>query len=87
LARNLCALAAELLVRIHVANKLDRDNFTRKGNRAMGLDLGFRALLELCLAENDRRFARYDDRLLRPQLLARPVRLVEALLGRSQRSA
>jgi hypothetical protein len=82
-AHRLGALAVELFIRLHVSNKIDQDNFTMKGSQAMGFDLSVRELLDLCLAENDRRFARYDDRLLRPQLLARPARLARAVFGRA----
>jgi hypothetical protein len=68
---------------MHVSNTIDQDNFTMKGSQAMGFDLSMRELIALCLAENDRRFALYDDRLLRPQLLSRPARVARALLGTS----
>jgi hypothetical protein len=86
-AHRLGALAVECYIRMHVSNTIDQDNFTMKGSEAMGFDLGIRELIDLCLAENDRRFALYDDRLLRPQLLARPARLARALLGRPRRRA
>ncbi len=86
-AHRLGALAVELFIRVHVSNTIDQDNFTMKGSQAMGFDLSVRELLDLCLAENDRRFARYDDRLLRPRLLTRPARFVRALFGPPQAQA
>jgi len=76
------ALSAEILVRVHLSDTIDQDNFTMKGSEAMGFDLSIRELIDICLAENDRRFALYDDRLVRPQLLARPARIARALLSR-----
>ncbi|GAA5231330.1 hypothetical protein GCM10025794_33510 [Massilia kyonggiensis] len=38
--------------------------------------VGVRDLLALCLAENDRRFAGYDERLLRPRTVPRLARVV-----------
>jgi hypothetical protein len=73
------ALAAEFFIRVHFGNKIDKDNFTMKGGAAMGLKPGLRALLDLCLAENDRRFARYDERLVRPQMMAAMARLFGGL--------
>ena len=80
--RRLGALSAEILVRVHLSDTIDQDNFTMKGSEAMGFDLSIRELIDICLAENDRRFALYDDRLVRPQLLARPARIARALLSR-----
>jgi len=59
------------------------NNFTLNGARSVsagGADMP--TLLALCLAENDRRFAGYDERLLRPQTVPRLVRLVLRLLRR-----
>jgi hypothetical protein len=39
------------------------------------------ALLDICLAENDRRLGGYDRRLLRPRLVPFLVRLVRRCLG------
>ena len=80
--QRLAALAAEVYVHLDASGKVDQDNFTMKGSQAMGVDLGFRELLDLCLTENDRRFALYDDRLVRPQLLPRMARTVIAICGK-----
>jgi hypothetical protein len=77
----LAALAIEVSIRVHVGNTIDKDNFTMKGSQAMGFDLGIRELLDLCLTENDRRFARYDERLVRPQLMPRLARAMRAVCG------
>jgi hypothetical protein len=76
------ALAVEIYIRMRLGNKIDKQNFTRKGGKAMGIDLGFRELLDLCLTENDRRFAIYDDRLIRPQMMPRLARAVRAIFGK-----
>jgi hypothetical protein len=44
------------------------------------IDLAPRALLDLCLAENERRIAGYDPRLLRPQVMPRIVRFARHFL-------
>jgi len=77
------ALLVEIFIRIHVGNKLDRDNFTMKGSQVMGFDLSVRDLLDLCLGESDRRFARYDERLVRPKPMARVARIARALFGKT----
>jgi hypothetical protein len=54
------------------------NNFTISGAQAVG-DGGANtaALMDLCLMENDRRFAGYDERLLRPTTVPRLVRLAQ----------
>ena len=52
------------------------NNFTLHGAQSVADDgVGVRDLLALCLAENDRRFAGYDERLLRPRTVPRLARL------------
>ena len=62
------------------------NNFTLHGAQSVADDrVDVRDLIALCLAENDRRFAGYDERLLRPRtvpLLARFVLRVAGLFGR-----
>ncbi|MDB6144170.1 MAG: aminomethyltransferase [Pseudomonas sp.] len=58
--------------RIGIAKGLDSNaemqdaNFTLTGHQQIGLDLKLPALLDLCLAEDQRRMDGYDKRLLRP---------------------
>ncbi len=49
-------------------------NFTLTGADSLGKDINTKALLEICLAENDRRMQGYDPRLLRPTTVPRLVR-------------
>ena len=49
--------------------------FTATSSKAIKTDIKVRDLLTLCLAENDRRMARYDARLIRPQLVPTLVRI------------
>jgi hypothetical protein len=51
-------------------------NFTATTSKAFAGNLKVGDLLRLCLAENDRRMAKYDARLLRPTLVPRLVRIV-----------
>ena len=51
------------------------NNFTLAAHDAVAIELSPLQLLELCLAENDRRLAGYDTRLVRPTLVPRLVRL------------
>ena len=69
---------------VSVGSKVDQDNFTMKGSAAMGFNVGLRDLLDLCLAQNNRRFAPYDERLLRPQLMSRLARLGQAVLRKPE---
>jgi hypothetical protein len=49
--------------------------FTARSSKAIKTDLKVRDLMTLCLSENDRRMARYDSRLIRPQLVPALVRI------------
>jgi hypothetical protein len=57
------------------------NNFTLTGSKAVSdIDLSVAAILDVCLAENDRRMAGYDPRLLRPMFVPRLVRLARRFL-------
>ncbi len=57
------------------------NNFTLTGSKAVAdIDLALAALLDLCLAENERRMAGYDARLLRPQVMPRLMRFARRFL-------
>jgi hypothetical protein len=72
--------------RIGIARGIDADgaasdaNFTMTGSAAVAEPLSLKALIELCLAENERRMAGYDKRLLRPETVPRLARLAARLL-------
>jgi len=63
-----------------------QDGFTLKSHASFG-DFSLRSFLELCLAENERRFAPYDRRLLRPTLVPATVKLLLRVLPASARPA
>ena len=66
----------------------DDNNFTVTGGKAVsGDEVGIRELLVLCLAENDRRFAGYDPRLVRPVTMPLLTRWALALMGLWHRKA
>jgi hypothetical protein len=58
------------------------NNFTVKGSKSVGADLSPAELIDVCLAENERRFAGYDPRLLRPEFVPRMMRFVRRFLRR-----
>jgi len=60
-----------------------QDGFTLKSHTAFG-DFTLRSFLELCLAENERRLAIYDTRLLRPTLVPGTVRALLRVLPRKK---
>jgi hypothetical protein len=77
--------------RIGLAKGMDADgkemaqdnNFTVNGTKAVsGAEIGPRALMDLCLSENDRRFSGYDERLLRPTTMPTLVRFARRFLGK-----
>jgi hypothetical protein len=49
--------------------KVEDKNFAATASKALAVDLKVPDLMRLCLAENDRRMAKYDTRLLRPVLV------------------
>ncbi len=57
------------------ASKNENANFTVHGAGAVGEAVDTAELMRICLAENDRRLAGYDLRLLRPTTVPRLVRL------------
>ena len=77
----LAALAAQAANRACMAKAKDGDNFTMRGGSALGVDLDARRFLALCLAENERRLAPYDARLLRPRLMPAASRVALGLLS------
>jgi hypothetical protein len=84
-AQRLTALAVQVAKRAAMAKATNGDNFTVTGGAALGIDLDPRGFLTLCLAENERRLAPYDARLLRPRLMPTAARLAARLLGRAKR--
>lgn len=78
-----CIWAYLVLERIGIASNIGAEqeaNFTVNGADQLGVDLSPAELLDLCLAENDRRLGAYDSRLLRPTLVPAMVRLVRRFL-------
>jgi hypothetical protein len=63
----------------------DQDGFTMKTHGELG-DLSLRSFLELCVAENERRLAPYDARLLRPRLTPGAVRMLLKVLPGAARA-
>lgn len=86
-ARRAWNVAAQAFDRVRGAMAMKgaekQDGFTMKTHSELG-DFSLRSFLELCLAENARRLAPYDERLLRPTLTPGAVRvLLKVLPGRS----
>jgi hypothetical protein len=64
------------------------NNFTLTGSKAVSdADLSPAALMAVCLEENDRRFAGYDQRLLRPTTTPFLARIFVRLFGRRHMAA
>lgn len=51
------------------------NNFTLNGSKELGVEVTFPELAAICLAENDRRLAPYDQRLIRPRFVPAMMRL------------
>jgi hypothetical protein len=56
------------------------NNFTVTGAKSVGMDIGVAELMDICLAENHRRLALYDKRLLRPLTVPFMVRLARRFM-------
>jgi hypothetical protein len=56
------------------------ENFTMSAHQEIGGSVTLHKLLDLCLRENERRLARYDSRLRRPQLVPGLARFVYRVL-------
>jgi hypothetical protein len=57
------------------------NNFVFTGSRAIGSgNVSAAAVIDICLSENDRRFAGYDPRLLRPWLMPRLMRFARRFM-------
>jgi hypothetical protein len=94
LARVLAVWAFLLWERVGLARGFGADsrqqdnNFTLTGSKSVGaVDLSAAELIDVCLAENDRRLAGYDPRLLRPVFVPRLMRVVRRFLRRPAAAA
>jgi hypothetical protein len=64
------------------------NNFTVNGSKAVSnTDIRLRDLIGLCLSENDRRFAGYDQRLRRPTTMPTLARFVRRFMRNGHRDA
>ena len=64
-----------------VGNGVQDNNFTVTGAKQVGADIDVAELIEICLAENDRRMSLYDRRLLRPFAVPFLARLARRFMG------
>jgi hypothetical protein len=65
-----------------VGNGVQDNNFTVTGVKTVGEDISVAGLIDLCLAENQRRMSPYDQRLLRPRVVPTLARLARRLTRR-----
>jgi hypothetical protein len=63
------------------------NNFTVTGAEQLGSDINIVDLMDLCLAENDRRLGGYDHRLLRPTFVPMMVRLARRFMWKPRPAA
>ncbi|MBU3079457.1 ferritin-like domain-containing protein [Sphingomonas quercus] len=66
--------------------KAQENNFTLNGSRELGVEISFPELARICLAENDRRLAPYDQRLIRPRFVPGAMRLILRFIGRGKKA-
>ena len=55
-------------------------NFTVSGSQSVGVDIKPAELMDICLAENDRRLGGYDARLRRPRLVPAAIRFARRFM-------
>src|SRR5215471_3716818 len=70
-----------------VGNGEQDNNFTVTGAGQLGSDIDVGGLMDVCLAENDRRLGVYDQRLKRPRFVPAMIRLARRIFFRSSRAA
>ncbi len=63
-----------------VGHGVQDNNFTLNGAKSVGADVSPAELIDLCLAENERRMGAYDERLVRPALVPALARLGRRLM-------
>ena len=64
-----------------VGSGVQDNNFTVTGAKQIGADIDVAELIDLCLAENERRMSVYDRRLLRPFAVPALAKLVRRFMG------
>jgi len=64
--------------------KAQENNFTLNGSKELGVEIAFPELAAICLAENDRRLAVYDARLIRPRFVPAMMRLALRAMGKGK---
>ncbi|HWA62343.1 MAG TPA: hypothetical protein VG939_13265 [Caulobacteraceae bacterium] len=69
-----------------IETKGQDNNFTVTGASQIGVDIDGPGLMDICLAENDRRLGQYDPRLRRPTFVPAMVRLARRFMGPSKSS-
>lgn len=80
-AKVIAVWVALVLERIDIARgmgdngRAQQNNFTLNGSKELGVEVSFAELGRICLAENDRRLAPYDMRLIRPRMVPAAIRL------------
>ncbi|MEY2341355.1 ferritin-like domain-containing protein [Acidithiobacillus sp. IBUN Pt1247-S3] len=78
-------IALQAWARIQTARGMggaQEENFTMTGHEQVSQDMSLTKLLALCRSENERRFAPYDVRLLRPKLAPRIANFLFFFLSR-----
>lgn len=92
-AKVIAVWAALILERISMArgmgednSKAQENNFTLNGSKELGVEVTFPELARICLAENDRRLAPYDERLIRPRFVPACMRLALRFAGKPKKA-
>lgn len=68
-------------------SKAQENNFTLNGSKELGVEISFPELAAICIAENDRRLAPYDKRLIRPRFVPAMMRLALRFTGKKKAGA